>query len=76
MNDDMTLVRRYAASQSESAFAALVERYLDLVYSAAMRQVRDATAGVLDRTTLADLLKQVDAARAGKNKGEALMYYI
>jgi len=40
-----------------------------------MRQVRDATSDVLDRTTLADLLRQVDAARAGK-KSEALMYYI
>jgi Rrf2 family protein len=41
-----------------------------------MRQVRDATSDVLDRTTLADLLRQVDAARAGKSKSEALMYYI
>jgi DNA-binding IscR family transcriptional regulator len=40
-----------------------------------MRQVRDATSDVLDRTTLADLLRQVDAARAGK-KSQALMYYI
>jgi DNA-binding IscR family transcriptional regulator len=40
-----------------------------------MRQVRDATSDVLDRTTLADLLRQVDAARAGK-KSEAVMYYI
>jgi hypothetical protein len=40
-----------------------------------MRQVRDATAGVLDRTTLADLPRQVESARAGK-KSEALMYYI
>ena len=40
-----------------------------------MRQVRDATSDVLDRTTLADLLRQVDSARAGK-KIEALMYYI
>ncbi len=41
MNDDMILVRDYAASQSELAFAALVERHLNLVHSAAMRQVRD-----------------------------------
>ena len=41
-----------------------------------MRKVRDATSEVLDRTTLADLLRQVDAARVGKNKSEALMYYI
>ncbi|MGD1059678.1 MAG: Rrf2 family transcriptional regulator [Solirubrobacteraceae bacterium] len=41
-----------------------------------MRQVRDATSGVLDRTTLADLLRQVDAARSSKSRSEALMYYI
>jgi Rrf2 family protein len=40
-----------------------------------MRQVRDATADVLDRTTLADLLRRVDVARAGKGR-EVPMYYI
>lgn len=42
MSDDMTLVREFAASQSEPAFAALVERHLGLVHSAALRQVGDA----------------------------------
>jgi len=41
-----------------------------------MRQVRDATSEVLDRTTLAELLRQVDAARTKRGKDEALMYYI
>jgi Rrf2 family protein len=31
-----------------------------------MRQVRDAIAGVLDRTTLAQLIRRSDGARAGK----------
>jgi RNA polymerase sigma factor (sigma-70 family) len=39
MTDDMELVRSYAASDSEQAFAALVERHIGLVHSAAMRQV-------------------------------------
>jgi RNA polymerase sigma factor (sigma-70 family) len=41
MNDDMALVREYAASQSETAFETLVSRHVNLVYSAALRQVRD-----------------------------------
>jgi RNA polymerase sigma factor (sigma-70 family) len=42
MNDDMALVREYAANQSEQAFVTLIERHLNLVYSAALRQVGDA----------------------------------
>lgn len=36
---DDELLRRYADEKSEDAFAELVRRYLDLVYSAALRQV-------------------------------------
>jgi len=41
MNDDMSLVREFAASQSDPAFATLVNRYIGLVHSAARRQVGD-----------------------------------
>ena len=37
----MDLVRAYAARQSEAAFETLVSRYVNLVYSTAVRQVRD-----------------------------------
>src|SRR5215469_12842106 len=39
--DDMELVRQYAQSNSETAFAALVERHVNLVYSVALRRVED-----------------------------------
>jgi RNA polymerase sigma factor (sigma-70 family) len=41
MNEDMALVREYAATQSELAFETLVSRHVNLVYSAAVRQVGD-----------------------------------
>jgi Rrf2 family protein len=40
-----------------------------------MRQVRDAIASVLDRTTLADLIRQMQTARR-KTGSEPLMYHI
>lgn len=39
---DSDLIREYAASGSESAFVGLVNRHIALVYSAALRQMRDA----------------------------------
>ena len=40
--DDMDLLRDYAQTGSEAAFATLVDQYVGLVYSAAFRQLRDA----------------------------------
>src|SRR5579885_2748022 len=39
---DQQLLRTYAGQRVEAAFAELVRRHVDLVYSAALRMVRDA----------------------------------
>jgi RNA polymerase sigma factor (sigma-70 family) len=41
MSDDMALVREYARNSSEAAFAILIERHINLVFSVARRAVRD-----------------------------------
>src|ERR1022692_1971282 len=40
ISDDVALLREYAQSNSEQAFATLVSRHVNLVYSVAPRQVR------------------------------------
>src|SRR6058998_3274907 len=39
--DDMDLLREYARRNSEEAFATLVARHINLVYSVSLRQVRE-----------------------------------
>jgi|SRR5581483_10671532 RNA polymerase sigma factor (sigma-70 family) len=40
MSSDLELLRQYAGGNSEDAFATVLRRHVDLVYSAALRQVR------------------------------------
>ena len=60
MLEDAELLRRYARDRSEPAFAELVRRYLDLVYSVALRQVGG------DAHMAEDVAQQVFAALARK----------
>jgi len=41
MPDDMALLREYDRNNSEEAFAALVSRHVNLVYSMALQEVHD-----------------------------------
>jgi RNA polymerase sigma factor (sigma-70 family) len=41
MNDDQNLLRQYREQGSDAAFGALVNRYVNLVYSAALRKTND-----------------------------------
>ena len=63
MTDDAELLRRYAEENSEEAFAEVVQRHIDFVYAAALRQTRGNTALAEDitQTVFADC-----AGQAGK----------
>jgi RNA polymerase sigma factor (sigma-70 family) len=69
MNDDATLLRRYADEGSEAAFTELVRRHVDLVYGAALRRTGD-------RHRAADVAQQVFttlAREARKLAGHAVL---
>lgn len=44
MNDDLALLREYARNSSEAAFTEVVSRHVNLVYSVALRYVREPHA--------------------------------
>ena len=52
MNDDAELLRRYAKEGANDAFSALVERHVNLVYSAALRQLNGDAHLAADATQL------------------------
>jgi RNA polymerase sigma factor (sigma-70 family) len=52
MENDSELLRKYAHSRSDEAFAELVRRHVDLVYSAALRQTEGDAALAQELTQL------------------------
>jgi RNA polymerase sigma factor (sigma-70 family) len=69
MTSDLELLQNYVDRNSEEAFAELVRRHLDLVYSAAFRQVRSPQlAEEVAQSVFTDL-----ARNAGKLKPDTIL---
>src|SRR5476649_2554884 len=61
-NDDIALLRDYARKNSEPAFATLVSRHVNLVYSVALRSVRDPhLAGEITQAVFIILARKADS---------------
>jgi RNA polymerase sigma factor (sigma-70 family) len=66
---DADLLRQFARGESQDAFAEIVRRHLDLVHSAALRQVRSAQlAEEIAQSVFADLSRE-----AGKLKADTIL---
>ncbi len=64
--DDMELLREYAASKSEQAFAAVVARHINLVYSVALRHAGNAyEAQDITQSVFIVLAKKAGSLRQG-----------
>ena len=58
-SEDMELVREYVARNSDAAFEAILKRHINLVYSTALRQVRDPSlASDVTQTTFIILARK------------------
>ena len=74
--EDHELLHEYAQNQSETAFAELVSRHIDLVYSAALRLVgesqsaKDYDTQYFWRKNLPGGFENLVASEAGTNDNE------
>lgn len=69
MTPDSELLRRFAKTNSQDAFGELVKRHVNLVYSAALRQVNgdEHLAKDVAQTVFADLARKADSLSRREN---------
>lgn len=67
--DDITLLREYAEKDSQTAFAELVKRYLNLVYSTALRSTGTPHAA----EEIAQVVFIILAKKAGRLRGSVVL---
>lgn len=66
--DDLELLRKFTCEQSQDAFTTLVERHLNLVYCAGLRQVRSPQlAEEVAQSVFTDLARQAARLKPGTN---------
>ena len=66
MTSDLDLLRQFARENSQDAFAEIVRRHLNLVYSAALRQVRSPQlAEEVAQSVFADLARVAATPSSG-----------
>jgi RNA polymerase sigma factor (sigma-70 family) len=72
--DDVALLRQFVAERSQDAFAELVRRYVDIVWSAARRQTGSTeVAEEVTQTVFATLAQKAKTIREGEAIGGWLL---
>jgi RNA polymerase sigma factor (sigma-70 family) len=74
MTSDLDLLRQFAREKSQDAFTEIVRRHLNLVYSAALRQIRSPQlAEEIAQSVFADLARSADKiSSAGASPASSL----
>ena len=74
MTPDSELLRQFARTNSEAAFAELVKRHVNLVYSAALRQVNGDVHSAKDvaQMVFTDLARKADSLARGRDASSPL----